>query len=61
MFVFPPADDPAVVAVLVQKGADVHTQDEPATLLVMGARFQGYSNLKATLFEAGAEVNLRKF
>lgn len=53
-------NQPAVVDMLLQRGADKELQDEGAgNTALMGVCFRGYKEIAAKLIEAGVDVNQR--
>lgn len=52
-------NQPEVVDLLLQNGADPNAQDQSGNTALMGASFKGYVSLAEKLVAAGADVNLR--
>lgn len=52
-------NQPSVVDILLQNGADTNAQDFSGNTALMGACFKGYVTLAEKLIAAGADVNLR--
>lgn len=52
-------NQPAVVDLLLQYGADSNTQDVAGNTALMGVCFKGYKNIAKKLIEAGADLNVR--
>ena len=52
-------NQPEVVDILLQNGADPNAQDLSGNTALMGTSFKGYKELAVKLVEAGADVNIR--
>lgn len=53
------SNHPAVVAILLERGADPNAADNSGNTALMGASFKGYTGVAEQLIGAGADVNQR--
>lgn len=52
-------NQPSIVSILIEHGADIDAGDASGNTALMGAAFRGYKEIVQILIDAGADVNLR--